>query len=68
MTVGELRRALQGVPDDRVVIVGDHLTAGEIVEVSDDHDAGDEEPVFLIYIDEKLGESHALVARDRLSR
>lgn len=68
MTVGELRKALKGVPDDRLVLIGDETMAVDVVDVSAECDAGDDEPAFLISIDEKLGEAHVQFAADRAIR
>lgn len=65
MTVGELKKALEGVPDDRIVLVGDETTAVDVVDVTKECDAGDNESAFLISIDETLGETHVKFAAGR---
>jgi hypothetical protein len=68
VTVGELRKALEGVPDDRLVLVFDAMQAYEIAEAGDDgHEVdehGDEtERSFVIEIDRDITEEELAATR-----
>jgi hypothetical protein len=62
MTVGELRKALEGVPDVPVMI-GDEVTCAEVIGTNADCDVGEEKPAFLIEVSDELGETHVAMIR-----
>jgi hypothetical protein len=63
MTVGELRKALEGEPDDMPVMIGDEVTCAEVIGTNADCDVGEEKPAFLIEVSDELGEAHVAMIR-----
>jgi len=60
MTVGELRKALEGVPDDRLVLIGDDREAVDAVEIDVECGAGEETPACLITVSQDFGKGREL--------
>jgi hypothetical protein len=63
MTVGQLRKALEGVPDDMPVMIGDEVTCAEVIGTNADCDVGEGTPAFLIEVSDELGETHVAMVK-----